>query len=372
MMAHKNPPSDNVFVGDLPASITKEFFEQVMSAYGTVTSCRTIPAKPPGNKASGLVRFASVEEASWVVDNLNGNLAEGLTEPIVCRFANAPGSKDGGVGPQPGGWGGAPKPAWGAPQQQFGGGGAPAPGGDSPSDNVFFGSLPAQITKETFEAIIRGYGTVTSCRVFAPKTPTGKGSALARFGSVEEAAWIVANLNGNLVEGLEEPIVCRYANSGTAAAAPGAPTTVPAGGAWGAAAAPGGSFRAAPYPQGGKGGGKGKGGGGSFYHLFGAVKKAGLLGDKANIPVECQVFVTNLPKDTCDADLYRLFSPFGAIAPTGVKAMSHEDGSCKGFGFVDFCDPQSAAIAVQTLNGFQINETTSLGVALKQKKPAAA
>eukprot|EP00446_Apocalathium_sp_SHHI-4_P003238 CAMPEP_0177194408 /NCGR_PEP_ID=MMETSP0367-20130122/22960_1 /TAXON_ID=447022 ORGANISM="Scrippsiella hangoei-like, Strain SHHI-4" /NCGR_SAMPLE_ID=MMETSP0367 /ASSEMBLY_ACC=CAM_ASM_000362 /LENGTH=94 /DNA_ID=CAMNT_0018642359 /DNA_START=6 /DNA_END=287 /DNA_ORIENTATION=+ len=88
---NSNQPSDNLFVGDLPPHIQKEQFEAIMSAYGTVTSCRVMPAKNPGQKASALVRFQSVDEATWVVENLNGNLAEGLAEPIVCRYANAGG-----------------------------------------------------------------------------------------------------------------------------------------------------------------------------------------------------------------------------------------------------------------------------------------
>merc|ERR1719210_878307 len=86
----QNPPSDNVFIGDIPANMSKEDVAQIFNHYGVVTSCRTLA--PRGDKASCLVRFATVAEAAWVVENLNGNLAEGLSEPIVVRFANAPGT----------------------------------------------------------------------------------------------------------------------------------------------------------------------------------------------------------------------------------------------------------------------------------------
>lgn len=56
-----------------------------------------------------------------------------------------------------------------------------------------------------------------------------------------------------------------------------------------------------------------------------------------------EVFIKNLPSDTTDCDLYKLFAPFGAISPSGVKAMVNADGSCKGIGFVDFMDPSHAA-----------------------------
>merc|ERR1740130_1637491 len=37
-----------------------------------------------------MVRFASVEMATWVVENLNGNIPKGFQEPIQCRYANSP------------------------------------------------------------------------------------------------------------------------------------------------------------------------------------------------------------------------------------------------------------------------------------------
>jgi hypothetical protein len=45
-----------------------------------------------------MLRFASVDEAKWLVENLNGNIPEGLTEAIQVRFANAPGAGKGGKG----------------------------------------------------------------------------------------------------------------------------------------------------------------------------------------------------------------------------------------------------------------------------------
>merc|ERR1719367_1108667 len=41
------------------------------------------------------------------------------------------------------------------------------------------------------------------------------------------------------------------------------------------------------------------------------------------------LYVANLPADTTDLDLYRIFAPFGAIAPKGVRAMLNEDMSCR-------------------------------------------
>merc|ERR1712137_1517306 len=64
-----------------------------------------------------------------------------------------------------------------------------------------------------------------------------------------------------------------------------------------------------------------------------------------------QIYISNLPSDTTDVDLFKLFCTFGALAPSGVKAMTNDDGSCKGIGFVDFIDPACADAAIAALNG---------------------
>lgn len=246
--------------------------------------------------------------------------------------------------------------------------------GAPPSDNIYISDLPPQITKEECEAVLQAYGTVTQCRILPPKLPGQKSCALVRFSSVEEAQWIVDNLNGNLAEGLSEPISCRFANPpvnswGKDGGGKGCEGLYGKGG--------GGKGCEGPYSKGGAAlgalgnGSKGSKGEGkhpprptSFYGLYGAVKKAGLLG-AAQVPQECMVYVRNLPTDTTDLDLFRLFSPFGAIAPSGCKAMQNEDGSCKGFGFVDYVDPSSCASAINTLNGFTAPEGAVLSVACK-------
>merc|ERR1712232_1241794 len=105
--------------------------------------------------------------------------------------------------------------------------------------------------------------------------------------------------------------------------------------------------------------------GASFRFLFGAIKKQGLLGGGGPVPNECQVYVRNLPCDTTDADLYRLFAPFGAIAPTGAKALQNEDGSCKGIGFVDFAEASCAETAIATLSNFALPDGSSIQVSVK-------
>merc|ERR1719254_397992 len=86
----------------------------------------------------------------------------------------------------------------------------------------------------------------------------------------------------------------------------------------------------------GKGKGKGKGKkGGSIRSLKESLVTAGALpGGKMAHDTANNVFIGGLPPDTTTEDLYEIFSPFGAIAASGCRAMNDGWGSCKGYGFV--------------------------------------
>lgn len=397
-------PSDNVFVGDLPVDITNDGVNQIFAAYGTIVQCKALPSKRPGHKASALVRFASVEEATWVVSNLNGNLAEGLDEPIQVRFANNSSKSDAGHTS----WNSPVTTSWhttpAAPVPQTSAISSDEP---NPSDNVFVGDLPAEITNDQVAEIFGAYGTVVQCRALPPKGGQTKASALVRFGSVEEATWIIDNLNGNLAEGLEEPIICRYANNnGGGSGGGGRIPPVLSSGAAGKGAWNKRSEQYEPYNNGSswsttwhdnnnskgygknailssetwslpqpplptKGSGKGKACvADSFSSLFLAAKKANLLGPN-RVPEECQVYVNNLPPDTTDLSLYKMFSPFGAIAAGGVKAMLNNDGTCKGFGFVDFLDSAGTEQAITAFDGFSAPDGSTIVASTKAPKKTA-
>lgn len=373
------PASDNIWVGDLPVGMDKADLATLFEAYGTVLDCRILPGRGEGTKPCAMVRFASLDMAEWVVENLNGNIPEGLSEPIIARFANAQSGKSDG-----GGWGAAKGGGGGAASAPYGGGGKS--GGfvpPSPSDNVWIGDLPLGTDKPDLADIFEAYGQIQDCRMLPGRDANAKPCAMVRFASVEMATWVVENLNGNIPQGLAEPIIARFANSGGSGGGGGssgggkgaggggawqAPASAPvqAGGGWQAAAA--GGWQAAGK-GGASSGGKGKKGNapGSFQALFQSVKGAGILGG-GKVPDDCQCFIKNLPADTVDDDLYKLFSPFGAIPPAGVKAMAHADGTCKGFGFVDFSDAEAAETAVMALDGHTTADGTIISVS--QKKPS--
>merc|ERR1712172_289962 len=53
-----------------------------------------MPGKGTGKKA--LIEFKDADEAQWLVENLNGNIPEGLTTPVVVQMSGSKGAKGAG------------------------------------------------------------------------------------------------------------------------------------------------------------------------------------------------------------------------------------------------------------------------------------
>ncbi|XP_059279939.1 polyadenylate-binding protein 5 isoform X1 [Lycium ferocissimum] len=77
------------------------------------------------------------------------------------------------------------------------------------------------------------------------------------------------------------------------------------------------------------------------------------------------IYVKNLPETTSDEDLKKLFEKYGTI--TSALVMKDTNGKTRCFGFVNFETSESAASAVEQLNGSSLNEKV-LFVAKAQKK----
>lgn len=81
--------------------------------------------------------------------------------------------------------------------------------------------------------------------------------------------------------------------------------------------------------------------------------------------VGVNLYIKNLPDETTDEDLVKMFEQFGDI--TSTKVMRYETGKSRGFGFVCFSTPEEATQAVTTMNGHRINNKP-LYVGLAQPK----
>jgi len=234
-----------------------------------------------------------------------------------------------------------------------------------PSDHVIIGELPADLDEAGLKTNFEAYGTIKWCKLFNGKGGSGKKSAMIEFSSVEEATWLVENLNGNVPLGLETEVTVKFKP----------PKGSGAGGGFG-----GGGFskggagnRSSPYGvvPAGKGGGMMMGGKmGMMMGMSGEPSTIndlwkGLLRHKilpggtwAND--ERTVCVNGLPSDTTDHDLLKIFSPFGAIAPGGVRVKLNDDGTAKGSGMINFLHLESADAAIETLNNCMMPDGKTL------------
>jgi len=246
-------------------------------------------------------------------------------------------------------------PTWGGK----GKGGAP-PGAEQPameSNNLFVGDLPSMMDEAQLSSVLGAYGQIQDLKLLPPAA-SGKRAALIRFSSTAEAKWIVENLNGNIPQGFTEPITVKYKAPPQGKGCGKDFGKDFGGGCGGGFDGFSKGFKDKGFGKGCKG--KGKSGPIGIKQLVDGILESGALpGGAKYTNDENTLFVGGMPEDTTDEDLFLLFSPFGAIAPRGVRAMANEDKSaCKGFGFVNFLDYASSATAIETLNGTQYDGKT--------------
>jgi len=280
--------------------------------------------------------------------------------------------------------------------------------GALPNDNIYVDGLPSQIDNGMLQEIFGVYGDIKSIKAMPGKRPGQKGAALMRWASTTEADWVVNNLNGKPVVGLDEPVVIRFAQprgrqqgkgeTGAAGAGKGGygkadgksysgysdygglsgAYDAGAYGAYGAYdaydAGAYGAGRNAPYQGGGAQVGKGShrsaGKGVSDADINDVVAgffSSGQMPGGFKAPELC-LYVSGLPRNTSELDMFKIFSVFGALAQKGINVMKHPDGSCTGVGFVDYQDQAACQVAVVTLNGSTLPDGTPLSVRLKSPK----
>lgn len=85
-------------------------------------------------------------------------------------------------------------------------------------------------------------------------------------------------------------------------------------------------------------------------------------------PDGANLFIFHIPNHFTNLDMYQLFCPYGNLL--SVRIMVEKDtGRSRGFGFVSYDSPASAALAIKELNGFAIGNKR-LKVQHKQIRPS--
>jgi len=274
----------------------------------------------------------------------------------------------------------------------------------SPTTNLYIADLPENVDEALIVRVFENYGKVQQCKCMQGKYEGHFGAALVRFETLEQASWIVENLNGNIPQGLRRPIQARFAKdkkgkfgsfdmafhgSSVEKAAPwheSRPGPYERPSPYGGLPAPPiaptrayGPSRGVPRvvqtirgPRtagtGGKGGGKGTCSSCDIQAFISGLLGVNLLPGVGRKPDEHCLYVKGLPYNTTDYDLYRIFATFGSIPLRGVKVNTREDGSCSGVGWVDFNEAASAQDAINALNGVELPDGVLLSVSTKKPK----
>eukprot|EP00931_Biecheleriopsis_adriatica_P082399 TRINITY_DN55837_c0_g1_i1.p1 TRINITY_DN55837_c0_g1~~TRINITY_DN55837_c0_g1_i1.p1 ORF type:complete len:190 (+),score=53.32 TRINITY_DN55837_c0_g1_i1:67-636(+) len=127
------PPSEQLFVRGFPMDATNESATAIFSQYGSIASCKVLPVAPGKTSAAVYLIMNSVEEAKWIVENVNGNVPQGLSNPIQVDFALPRESRPGGMAKGgkggKGGWGGGMDDMMSMMSSWMGGGASPYGGG---------------------------------------------------------------------------------------------------------------------------------------------------------------------------------------------------------------------------------------------------
>lgn len=236
----------------------------------------------------------------------------------------------------------------------------------APSLKIFVSNLPAGIDDAKIGSIFGAYGTITEV-----KSIIGTNCCHITLATLEESKWMVDNLNGNMPEGITQPIEVKYAEPEADYGKVLGPGALPAersspygkGAPQMGAPQPGApQVQAGPPSLVGKADGKGTN---TIFAIKKALQQTGCLPGIGKKDDFNQLYIRGLPADTTDLDLHEIFAPFGAIPCRGVKAMTAPDGSCTGIGFVDFVDVRCAQAALEKLNGTTLPDGTVLRINVK-------
>jgi len=101
----QGPPSEELFVTGLPMDCSSVQAKQIFKQYGGVKQANVLPVAAGKTAAAAFVIMESVEDARWVVEHVNGNVPQGLANPVTVAFATPRGDRKGGKGMK-GGMGG--------------------------------------------------------------------------------------------------------------------------------------------------------------------------------------------------------------------------------------------------------------------------
>uniref|UniRef100_J3M2S1 RRM domain-containing protein n=1 Tax=Oryza brachyantha TaxID=4533 RepID=J3M2S1_ORYBR len=298
----------NLYVGRVPSSVTEDQLIDLFRPFGWIVQARMFPFS-----GYGMVRYDNPSSAAAAIDHLDGYRIGGsiLTVRVAWLSAESIAATS------------APTP-WmpSNEQRQFDMTNAvesafPQPGGKTKEidmANLYVGRVPSSVTEDQLFDLFRPFGRVVQSRMFRHQ-----GHGMVRYDNPSCAAAAIDHLDGYRIGGsiLNVRVAGLPAESN---AAPNAPTP------W--------------MPS----------------------------NEQRQIDMN-NLYVCHLPRYINTERLIDIFLPCGQITQAKV-VVDRYTGVSKGFGFVRFADPYSAAVALTHMNGYPLDGHV-LEVRIAGVQPAA-
>ena len=80
-------PGTRLLVAGLPPDISSERASSILARYGRLNRCQVF--RRTTHASAAFVFINSIEDAKWMMDNLNGNIPIHMTTPVTIAFATA-------------------------------------------------------------------------------------------------------------------------------------------------------------------------------------------------------------------------------------------------------------------------------------------
>ncbi|KYN30779.1 ELAV-like protein 3 [Trachymyrmex septentrionalis] len=335
----------NLYVSGLPKNMAQQDLENLFSPYGRIITsrilCDNITVRQfvtgggdnlPGlSKGVGFIRFDQRVEAERAIQELNGTIPKGSSEPITVKFANNPSNNNKAI---------PPLAAYLAPQatRRFGG---PihhptgrfrysVPEHRRSTENPHYLCLERSFRLAIDMSLLNFHIDETTCQGRSEGSVT-----LSNNRSMFDNIHVISHNNNIKKKKKTSTGSPLFALSSTGKAM---------------LAINKGLQRYSP--------------------LAGDLLANSMLpGNTMNGAGWC-IFVYNLAPETEENVLWQLFGPFGAVQ--SVKVIRDlQTNKCKGFGFVTMTNYEEAVVAIQSLNGYTLGNRV-LQVSFKTNKSKAA
>jgi len=240
---------DTLHISGLPLGITDENLRQVFGQYVPVLASKLGQAGPGESTVAALLGVAK-DASQWLLSNLHGKVPTGLQGPVAIQMyqdqnflQNLQASQVNAQASQQAAQQAQAQAAYaqqqqpqqqqaymqqaqgqgmsqaGAQQQAYGQVQAYSSGGAPPSQhqqqeektNLYVKGLPGTMNDDMLKQIFSQYGNVKSTRVLPQTAGKPDATGFVRFMTQQEAQNVIDTCNGTILQGLDKPLIIRYA-----------------------------------------------------------------------------------------------------------------------------------------------------------------